>query len=91
MRSMDCARALITVAACIIPPLSCTRSTPAPPSVPRASATPLSVFTDTAQYRRYCVVPAGQPVDLNQPCLLLDQGRAPGRPTPGRRPPAPRP
>jgi hypothetical protein len=86
MRSMDCALVLVAIGACTTLPLGCTRPTPAPPSVPRDSATALSVFTDTAAYRRYCVVPTGRPVDLKQPCFLLDQGRPPFR-----RPPAPRP
>jgi hypothetical protein len=42
-----------------------------------------SMFTDRAVYRRFCVVPAGQPVDLAQPCLLLDHGRQPVRRPPG--------
>jgi hypothetical protein len=82
MRSMDCARALGTVGATTVLVLGCSRSTP----VPRESAPARSVFTDTVLYRRHCVVPTGRPVDLKQPCLLLDQGRPP-RPLP----PPPRP
>jgi hypothetical protein len=86
MPAMDSALALVALGASTILPFSCNRSTPAPPSVPRNSATARSVFTDTGVYRRYCVVPAGRPVDLKQPCFLLDQGRPPEP-----RPPAPRP
>jgi hypothetical protein len=65
--------------------LGCTPSTPEPPSLPSRSAA-RSVFTDTALYRRYCVVPEGKSVDLKQPCFLLDQGRQPNRLPPGLRP-----
>ena len=57
----------------------CTRTTAAPPAVSREDATARSVFTDTAVYRRYCVVPSGQSVNLERPCLLLDQGVQPVR------------
>jgi hypothetical protein len=75
---------LAVVGGCIV--LSgCTRTTPEPPSLPSRSAA-RSVFTDTALYRRYCVVPEGKSVDLKQPCFLLDQGRQPNRLPPGLRP-----
>jgi hypothetical protein len=63
--------------ASIVLATGCTRS-PAPPSVSR-DGMPLSVFTDTTLYRRHCEVPAGRPVNLETPCLLLDQGRQPVR------------
>jgi len=75
MRSMDCLFVLAAVGACATLPLGCARPTPEPSSGARGSATALSVFTDTVVYRRYCVVPAGRPVDLEQPCVLLDQSR----------------
>jgi len=53
----------------------CTRSAPSPPSVSRDDVTARSVFTDTLAYRRYCEVPAGQRVNIERPCLLLDQSR----------------
>jgi hypothetical protein len=90
MRSMEYALALVAVGASTILPLGCSRPTPVPPSVPRDSATALSVFRDTALYRRHCVVPAGQPVDLTQPCLLLEQGLQLGPRPPAGRPPTPR-
>ena len=83
MAPMDSAIALVALGASTIMIFSCTRSTPAPPSVPRDNATAVSVFSDTTMYRRFCVVPAGRPVDLTQPCLLLDQGRQPQRRPPG--------
>jgi hypothetical protein len=64
---------------CTVPAVGCTRSAPPPPSVSREAGTPLSVFSDTAVYRRYCEVPAGERVNLEQPCLLRDQGRPPVR------------
>jgi len=84
MPRMDSVLVLVALGASIVLSFGCTRSTPAPPSVPREGATAASVFTDTAVYRRFCVVPAGRRVDLEQPCLLLDQGWSPAR-----RPPAP--
>jgi hypothetical protein len=66
---------LAIVGACAALGLGCTRPPREPASVARGSATAFSVFTDTAVYRRYCVAPTGRPVDLEQPCLLLDQGR----------------
>jgi len=75
MRSRDCVFVLATTGACATLPLGCTRPTREPASVARGGATAFFVFTDTAVYRRYCVVPTGRPVDLEQPCLLLDQGR----------------
>ncbi len=84
MPRMDSAFALVAIGASIVLSFGCTRSTPAPPSVPQGGATAASVFTDTAVYRRFCDVPAGRRVDLAKPCLLLDQGRSPVR-----RPPAP--
>jgi hypothetical protein len=90
MRSMDCGRLLVVVGVCTALALGCTRPTPALPSAARDSVTVLSLFTDTAIYRRYCVVATGRPVDLKEPCLLLDQGsRSPARRPP--QPPAPRP
>ena len=85
---MDRAVALVALAVLAIPPLGCARSKSAPPPVPSDSATILSVFADTGLYRRYCVVPTGQAVDVRQPCLLLDQSRSPQRPSgaPGPRP-----
>ena len=74
MRSMDCGRLIVVVGACTALAPGCTRPTPAPPSAVRDSVTVLSLFTDTTTYRRYCVVPTGRPVDLKEPCLLLDQG-----------------
>jgi hypothetical protein len=91
MRSMDCGRLIVVVGACTALALGCTRPTPAPSSPARDSVTVLSVFTDTAIYRRYCVVPTGRPVDLKEPCLLLDQGYRPGIQQRQRQPPAPRP
>lgn len=89
MRSMDCGRLIGVVGAYTALALGCTRPTPAPASVARDSVTILSVFTDTAIYRRYCVVATGRPVDLTEPCLLLDQGYR--QPALQRRPPPPRP
>jgi hypothetical protein len=83
MLPMDSTLALVAVGASTILAFGCTPSTPAPPSLPRDSAVARSVFTDTAVYRRYCVVAAGRPVDLTQPCFLLDQGRQPERRPPG--------
>ena len=94
MRSMNSARLLVAVGACTTVALGCTRPRPAPPPSARDSVTVLSVFTDTTVYRRYCVVPAGRPVDLEQPCLLLDQGyraRSIERRPPEAPPRAPRP
>jgi hypothetical protein len=88
MRSMNCGRLLVVVGACTALALGCARPTPALPSAARDSVTVLSVFTDTAIYRRYCVVPTGRPVDLKQPCFLLDQGFRPR--IIERKPPAPR-
>lgn len=59
--------------------IACTRTTAAPSAVLRDDATARSVFTDTAVYRRFCVVPAARSVNLEQPCLLLDQGAQPPR------------
>jgi len=84
MPRMDSAFALVALGASIVLSFGCTRSTPAPPSVPREGAAAATVFTDTAVYRRFCDVPAGRRVDLGKPCLLLDQGWSPVR-----RPPAP--
>jgi len=64
---------------CTAPGIGCTRTTAAPPAVSRDDAAGRSVFTDTAVYRRFCVVPAGRSVNLEQPCLLLDQGVQPVR------------
>ena len=75
MRSMDCAFVLAAVSACATLSLGCTQSTREPSAAARGSAPAFSVFTDTAVYRRHCVVPTGRPVDLEQPCLLLDQSR----------------
>ena len=75
MRWMDCLFVLAAISACATLPLGCTRPAREPASAARGSAAPFSVFTDTAVYRRYCVAAAGRPVDLEQPCLLLDQGR----------------
>jgi len=75
MRSMDCVFVLAAVGACATLPLGCTRPTREPSASARGSATAFSMFRDTAVYRRYCVVPTGRPVDLEKPCLLLDQGR----------------
>lgn len=84
MRSMNCVFVLAAVGACATLPLGCTRPTRESASAARGSATAFSVFTDTAVYRRYCVVPTGRPVDLERPCLLLDQGRPIERRPPGR-------
>ena len=75
MRSVDCVFVVAIVGACAAMSLGCTRPPREPASVARGSATAFSVFADTAVYRRYCVVPTGRPVDLEQPCLLLDQSR----------------
>ena len=75
MRSMDCALALVAISVSVMVPLGCTRSAPA--SATTDGAVPLSVFPDSAVYRRFCVVPAGRPIDVTKPCLLLDQGRQP--------------
>ena len=75
MRSMDCLFVLAAIGACAALPLGCTRPAREPASAARGSAAAFSVFTDTAVYRRYCVVPAGRPVDLEHPCFLLDQSR----------------
>ena len=74
MGSIHCERLIVVVGACTALALGCTRPTPAPPSAVRDSVTVLSLFTDTTTYRRYCVVTTGRPVDLKEPCLLLDQG-----------------
>ena len=79
MRSMDCTTALVALGASLILAFGCAQSAPASRSVPGDGATAFSVFTDTTVYRRHCVVPNGRPVDLTQPCLLLDQGLAPVR------------
>jgi hypothetical protein len=86
MRSTDCQRLLVAVAAYATLTLGCTRPTPAPPAV-RDNGTALSVFTDTAVYRRYCDVAADRPVDLQRPCFLRDQGRSVERPLPATRQP----
>jgi hypothetical protein len=91
MRYMNCGRLIVVVGACTALALGCTRPTPAPPVAARDSVTVLSLFTDTTIYRRYCVVAAGRPVDLEEPCLLLDQGHRPGIQQRQRQPPAPRP
>ena len=79
MRSMHWTFALVGFSASALLSLACTRSKPAPPPVAPDTTSLLSVFADTAQYRRHCVVPTGRPVDIKQPCLLLDQGRWPRR------------
>jgi len=84
MRSIDRVLGLAVVGGCAVF-LACTRSTPEPPALPQSAAAARSVFTDTALYRRHCVVPDGKPIDLKQPCLLLDQGRPPDRRPPGVR------
>jgi hypothetical protein len=89
MRYTNCGRLIVVGGACTALALGCTRPTPGPPSAARDSVTVLSMFTDTTIYRRYCVVPSGRPVDLKEPCLLLDQGFRPRLIE--RRPPAPRP
>lgn len=86
MRSMDCAMAIVAFGASTVLALGCTRSAPASQSATADAARPFSVFTDTAVYRRHCVVPAGRPVDLTQPCFLLDQGRQTGVRPPVLRP-----
>jgi hypothetical protein len=73
--SMNYTTALVAFGASTALALGCTRSTPASQSATADAARPFTVFTDTAVYRRHCVVPAGRPVDLTQPCFLLDQGR----------------
>ena len=75
MRAMDSVFVLAAVGAFAALLPGCTRPPREPASVARGSATAFSVFTDTAVYRRYCVVPTDRPVDLEQPCLLLDQSR----------------
>jgi hypothetical protein len=85
MRSISRAAMFAAAGACSALLLGCARSTPERPSAARDSATAFAVFRDTAMYRRYCEVPAGRPVDLKQPCLLLDQS------TPARRLAPPRP
>lgn len=84
MPPRDSMLALVAIGASTILAFGCTPSTSAPPSLPRDSATTLSVFTDTAVYRRFCVVAAGRPVDLKQPCFLLDQSRQVDRRPPPR-------
>ena len=78
MQSMRSTLAFVGLV-CTGPSIGCTRTTAVPPAVSRDDAPARSVFTDTAVYRRFCVVPAGRPVNLEQPCLLLDQGAQPPR------------
>jgi hypothetical protein len=85
MRSISRAAALAAAGGCTVLLFGCARSTPERPAAARDSAAAFAVFRDTAMYRRYCEVPAGRPVDLKQPCLLLDQSRpAPRRLAPPR-------
>jgi hypothetical protein len=91
MGSMDRGRLLVVVGVCTALVLGCTRPTPALPSAARDSGTVRSLYTEKFIYRRYCVVPTGRPVDLKEPCLLLDQGHRPGIQQRQRQPPAPRP
>jgi len=86
MRSKDCTMALVAFGAWTILALGCTRSAPASQTATADAARPFSVFTDTVVYRRHCEVPNGRPVDLTQPCFLLDQSRPSGGRTPVIRP-----
>ena len=80
---MHCVFVLAAVGACAALPLGCTRPTRESASAARGSGTAFSVFADTAVYRRYCEVPTGRPIDLERPCLLLDQSRPVQRRPPG--------
>ena len=75
MRPRSRAFALVAASVTIVLALGCARSTPERPSAAHDSAKAFSVFRDTAMYRQYCEVPAGRPIDLKQPCVLLDQSR----------------
>jgi hypothetical protein len=60
------------------------------PSVVWRQSVPLAlVFQDTVAYRRLCKVPPGRPVDLKQPCELIDQSQSIRRLDAPEQPPAP--